>query len=90
MRAAAPSAAGQSRPGRGARADAHVPTGPRLFGYKGLVRAESDITIERPAAEVFGGMFKLIAPMMSSGMRKGNVRALERLKHALGEAPPPA
>jgi hypothetical protein len=54
------------------------------------VRVESDIAIERPAAEVFGGMFKVLAPMMSRGMCKGNVRALERLKHALEEAPPPA
>ena len=36
-----------------------------------------------------GGLFKLMAPLMSSGMRKGNAKALERLKHHLeGEQPP--
>src|SRR4051794_19124122 len=38
-----------------------------------------------------GGLFKLLAPLMSMGMRKGNARALERLKHRLeGGAPAPA
>jgi hypothetical protein len=30
-----------------------------------------------------GGLFKLMAPLMSRGLRKGNVRALERLKQRL-------
>jgi hypothetical protein len=30
-----------------------------------------------------GGLFKLMAPLMSRGMRKGNARALERLKQRL-------
>lgn len=30
-----------------------------------------------------GGLFKLLAPFMSAGMRKGNEKALERLKHRL-------
>jgi uncharacterized protein YndB with AHSA1/START domain len=30
-----------------------------------------------------GGLFKLFAPFMSSGMRKGNARALQRLKDTL-------
>jgi uncharacterized protein YndB with AHSA1/START domain len=30
-----------------------------------------------------GGLFKLLAPLMSRGMRKGNARALERLKQRL-------
>jgi uncharacterized protein YndB with AHSA1/START domain len=30
-----------------------------------------------------GGLFKLMAPLMSMGMRKGNARALERLKQRL-------
>jgi uncharacterized protein YndB with AHSA1/START domain len=30
-----------------------------------------------------GGLFKLMAPLMSMGMRKGNARALERLKGLL-------
>ncbi|HZU60569.1 MAG TPA: SRPBCC family protein, partial [Solirubrobacteraceae bacterium] len=44
-----------------------------------------------------GGLFKLLAPFMAAGMRKGNARALERLKARLEEgagaptppAPPP-
>jgi uncharacterized protein YndB with AHSA1/START domain len=30
-----------------------------------------------------GGLFKLLAPLMSSSMRKGNAKALERLKQRL-------
>ena len=30
-----------------------------------------------------GGLFKLLAPFMAAGMRKGNERALERLKQQL-------
>jgi hypothetical protein len=30
-----------------------------------------------------GGLFKLIAPLMAAGMRKGNAAALERLKAQL-------
>jgi uncharacterized protein YndB with AHSA1/START domain len=36
-----------------------------------------------------GGLFKLMAPFMAAGMRKGNARALERLKTQL-EQPGPA
>jgi uncharacterized protein YndB with AHSA1/START domain len=37
-----------------------------------------------------GGLFKLLAPLMSLGMRSGNAKALERLKRRLekGGAPP--
>jgi uncharacterized protein YndB with AHSA1/START domain len=34
-----------------------------------------------------GGLFKLIAPLMAIGMRKGNAQALERLKQRLERAP---
>ncbi len=30
-----------------------------------------------------GGLFKLLAPLMAAGMRKGNAKALERLKQRL-------
>jgi hypothetical protein len=30
-----------------------------------------------------GGLFKLMAPLMASGMRKGNDAALQRLKQQL-------
>jgi hypothetical protein len=30
-----------------------------------------------------GGLFKLLAPFMAAGMRKGNERALARLKQRL-------
>lgn len=34
-----------------------------------------------------GGLFKLLAPFMAAGMRKGNVAALERLKSRLEASP---
>lgn len=34
-----------------------------------------------------GGLFKLLAPFMAAGMRKGNVAALERLKQRLEASP---
>jgi uncharacterized protein YndB with AHSA1/START domain len=34
-----------------------------------------------------GGLFKLMAPLMSIGMRRGNARALERLKQRVEGAP---
>jgi uncharacterized protein YndB with AHSA1/START domain len=34
-----------------------------------------------------GGLFKLLAPFMAAGMRKGNGQALERLKQHLESAP---
>jgi uncharacterized protein YndB with AHSA1/START domain len=37
-----------------------------------------------------GGLFKLLSPFMSAGMRKGNAQALERLKQQLETAPPEA
>jgi uncharacterized protein YndB with AHSA1/START domain len=38
-----------------------------------------------------GGLFRLLAPLMSGGMRRGNAKALERLKHLLeGSAGAPA
>jgi uncharacterized protein YndB with AHSA1/START domain len=33
-----------------------------------------------------GGLFKLLAPLMTAGMRKGNAQALERLKTHLEQA----
>jgi uncharacterized protein YndB with AHSA1/START domain len=37
-----------------------------------------------------GGLFKLFAPFMSASMRKGNERALERLKNNLEQGSPSA
>jgi uncharacterized protein YndB with AHSA1/START domain len=34
-----------------------------------------------------GGLFKLLAPFMAAGMRKGNAQALERLKQRLESGP---
>jgi uncharacterized protein YndB with AHSA1/START domain len=34
-----------------------------------------------------GGLFKLLAPFMSASMRKGNAKALERLKEQLEQTP---
>ena len=36
-----------------------------------------------------GGLFKLLAPFMAAGMRKGNAQALERLKQRLESAAAP-
>jgi uncharacterized protein YndB with AHSA1/START domain len=36
-----------------------------------------------------GGLFKLMAPLMSMGMRRGNAKALDRLKQRLESAPGP-
>jgi hypothetical protein len=36
-----------------------------------------------------GGLFKLLAPFMAAGMRKGNQRALERLKQRLEQSSAP-
>ena len=33
-----------------------------------------------------GGLFKLLAPFLAAGMRKGNEQALERLKQRLEQA----
>jgi uncharacterized protein YndB with AHSA1/START domain len=37
-----------------------------------------------------GGLFKLMAPLMSGSMRKGNARALELLKQQVESGAPPA
>lgn len=37
-----------------------------------------------------GGLFKLLAPLMAAGMRKGNATALERLKQLLEQGAAPA
>ena len=37
-----------------------------------------------------GGLFKLLSPFMAAGMRKGNARALERLKQRLEQQAPSA
>src|SRR5205085_145947 len=37
-----------------------------------------------------GGLFKLLAPFLTAGMRKGNDKALERLKQRLEQGAPPA
>jgi hypothetical protein len=37
-----------------------------------------------------GGLFKLMAPLMSGSMRKGNAQALERLKQQLESGSSPA
>jgi uncharacterized protein YndB with AHSA1/START domain len=37
-----------------------------------------------------GGLFKLLAPFMAAGMRKGNAAALERLKQRLEQGSAPA
>jgi hypothetical protein len=44
---------------------------------------EAETTTPKP-----GGLFEILAPLMSAGMRGGNARALERLKQRLESSPP--
>jgi uncharacterized protein YndB with AHSA1/START domain len=53
------------------------------------LRAEGDGTrVKLVMAPTPGGLFKLLAPFMAAGMRKGNAGALERLKQQLESAAP--
>jgi len=47
-------------------------------------------TIKLVMAPTPGGLFKLLAPVMAAGLRKGNADALERLKRQLEQGSAPA
>jgi uncharacterized protein YndB with AHSA1/START domain len=63
-----------------------VKLGPGSMQPKGwweLSEAGGGTRVKLVMAPTPGGLFKLLAPLMSAGMRKGNARALERLKQHL-------
>jgi uncharacterized protein YndB with AHSA1/START domain len=59
-------------------------------GWWELTETDGGTDVKLVMAPTPGGMFKLLAPFMAAGMRKGNAKALERLKQQLesGEAAP--
>jgi uncharacterized membrane protein len=61
-------------------------------GWWDLADEGGSTRVKLVMAPVPGGLFKLLAPLMGAGMRKGNDAALERLKTCLeqDEAPPGA
>lgn len=59
------------------------PSGSWEFSQRGSGTAVKLVMTPKP-----GGLFKLLAPFMAAGMRKGNARALERLKQRLEQAAP--
>jgi hypothetical protein len=52
-------------------------------GWWELSEAGSGTNVKMVMTPRPGGLFKLMAPLMARGMRKGNRRALERLKAKL-------
>ncbi len=52
-------------------------------GWWELTETAQGTNVKLVMAPTPGGLFKLLAPFMSAGMRKGNARALERLKQQL-------
>jgi uncharacterized protein YndB with AHSA1/START domain len=56
-------------------------------GWWELTEAGGGTNVKLVMAPKPGGLFKLLAPLMAAGMRKGNAQALERLKHRLEQAP---
>jgi hypothetical protein len=56
-----------------------------------LTETSGGTNVKLVMAPTPGGLFKLLAPFMSAGMRKGNAQALERLKQQLesGAGTPP-
>jgi uncharacterized protein YndB with AHSA1/START domain len=52
-------------------------------GWWELTETAEGTNVKLVMAPTPGGLFKLLAPFMSAGMRKGNARALERLKQQL-------
>ncbi|HUE26511.1 MAG TPA: SRPBCC family protein [Solirubrobacteraceae bacterium] len=52
-------------------------------GWWELTETSNGTNVKLVMAPTPGGLFKLLAPFMSAGMRKGNEKALERLKQQL-------
>jgi uncharacterized protein YndB with AHSA1/START domain len=56
-------------------------------GWWDISESGTGTNIKLVMAPTPGGLFKLLAPLMAAGMRKGNVAALERLKQRLESSP---
>ena len=59
-------------------------------GWWELSEAGTGTNVKLVMTPVPGGLFKLMAPFMSNGMRKGNAKALDMLKQRLEQGPQPA
>lgn len=55
-------------------------------GWWELSESGGGTSVKLVMAPTPGGVFKLLAPFMGAGMRKGNERALERLKQRLEQS----
>ncbi len=56
-------------------------------GWWELSDAGTGTRVKLVMAPTPGGLFKLLAPLMAAGMRKGNTAAMERLKQRLEASP---
>ena len=56
-------------------------------GWWDLSDAGGDTRVKLVMAPTPGGVFKVLAPLMAAGMRRGNAAALERLKQRLEQPP---
>ena len=57
------------------------------FGWWDLSVSNGGTAVKLVMTPTPGGLFKLIAPLMSRGMRRGNAEALKRLKERLESSP---
>jgi uncharacterized protein YndB with AHSA1/START domain len=57
-------------------------------GWWDLSETGAGTRVKLVMAPTPGGLFKLLAPFMAAGMRKGNAQALERLKRRLESGAP--
>jgi uncharacterized protein YndB with AHSA1/START domain len=55
-------------------------------GWWDLAETAGETRVKLVMAPTPGGVFKLLAPFMAAGMRRGNDQALERLKRKLEQA----
>lgn len=55
-------------------------------GWWELTQTANGTNVKLVMAPAPGGLFKLLAPLMSAGMRKGNAKALELLKQQLEQS----
>lgn len=77
------------RPSRLAWEGPPVKAGPGSMqpaGWWELSETGGGTNVKLVMAPTPGGLFKLLAPLMAAGMRKGNAKALERLKQRLEQA----